>query len=170
MASAAPPKHSSPRQTVQSPADSDHSIMPTPRTAPTTMRAQGFASYSVRGVQERMRFRFYSGGRLGGIRLQLRMAFSLSRLAQERPWALELLAAVVGLVLGVTLMPVLIFYAGVAALGRFDGASLGHLYASLFEGLREASIASWMVFLGPYGLYVLFRALHSWWRASARLN
>jgi hypothetical protein len=117
-----------------------------------------------------MRFRFYSGGRRGGIRLQLRMAFSLSRLAQERPWALELLAAVVGLVLGVTLMPVLIFYAGVAALGRFDGASLGHLYASLFEGLREASIASWMVFLGPYGLYVLFRALHSWWRASARLN
>jgi len=67
-------------------------------------------------------------------------------------------------------MPVLIFYAGVATLGRFDGASLGALYASLFRGLKEASIASWVVFLGPYGLYVLFRALRAWWRASARLN
>jgi hypothetical protein len=78
--------------------------------------------------------------------------------------------ACIGLLLGVALMPVLIFYAGVAALGRFDGASLGRLYSSLFEGLREASIASWVVFLGPYGLYLLFRALRAWWRASARLS
>jgi len=81
-----------------------------------------------------------------------------------------LIVAGVALFLGLTLMPVLIFYAGVAALGRFDGASLGHLYSSLFDGLREASIASWVVFLGPYGLYLLFKALRSWWRASARLN
>jgi len=27
-----------------------------------------------------------------------------------------------------------------------------------------------VVFLGPYGLYLLFKALRSWWRASARLN
>jgi hypothetical protein len=104
------------------------------------------------------------------IRLQLDMAFSFHRLARDSPWAAELVAAGVGLLLGVTLMPVLIFYAGVAALGRFDGASLGHLYASLFTGLSEASIASWVVFLGPYGLYLLFRALRSWWRASASLG
>ena len=98
------------------------------------------------------------------------MDFDFARLAEERPWAAELIVAGVALLLGLTLMPVLIFYAGVAALGRFDGASLGHLYSSLFEGLREASIASWVVFLGPYGLYLLFKALRSWWRASARLN
>jgi hypothetical protein len=98
------------------------------------------------------------------------MALNLARLAEERPWAAELLAAGIGLFMGITLLPALIFYAGVAALGRFDGASLGHQYASLFEGLREASIASWVVFLGPYGLYLLFRALRAWWRASARLN
>lgn len=94
---------------------------------------------------------------------------SIRRLANDRPWAAELLVAALGLLLGVTLMPVLIFYAGAAALGRFDGASLGHLYSSLFEGLQEASIASWAVFLGPYGLYLLFRALRGWWRVSARL-
>jgi hypothetical protein len=97
------------------------------------------------------------------------MALSIRRLLSDRPWAAESLAAAIGLVSGVVLMPLLIFYAGVAALGRFDGASLGHLYSSLFEGLREASVASWIVFLGPYGLYLLFRALRAWWRASARL-
>jgi hypothetical protein len=96
------------------------------------------------------------------------MALSIRRLLSNRPWAAELLVAAIGLVLGLALMPVLIFYAGVAALGRFDGASLGHLYSTLFEGLREASAASWIVFLGPYGLYLLFRALRAWWRASAR--
>jgi hypothetical protein len=98
------------------------------------------------------------------------MAFNLRRLAEERPWAAELSMAGIGLLLGLVLMPVLIFYAGVATLGRFDGAGLGHLYGSLFRGLREASTASWVVLLGPYGLYVLFRALRAWWRASARLN
>ena len=98
------------------------------------------------------------------------MDFNFARLAEERPWAADLIVAGVALFLGLTLMPVLIFYAGVGALGRFEGAGLGHLYSSLFEGLREASIASWVVFLGPYGLYLLFKALRSWWRASARLN
>jgi hypothetical protein len=95
------------------------------------------------------------------------MVLNLTHLAEQRPWAAELVAAGIGLLFGVTLLPALIFYAGVAALGRFDGASLGRLYSSLFEGLRESSIASWVVFLGPYGLYLLFRALRAWWRASA---
>lgn len=81
-----------------------------------------------------------------------------------------MLIAGVGLLLGLTVLPVLIFYAGVGSLGRYDGAGLGNLYSSLFEGLKEASIASWVVFLGPYGLYLLFRALRAWWRASARLD
>jgi hypothetical protein len=98
------------------------------------------------------------------------MAFNFRQFAQDSPWAVELVAAGVGLLLGVTLLPVLIFYAGVAVLGRFEGAGLGHLYSSLFAGLTQASIASWVVFLGPYGLYLLFRALRAWWRASARFN
>lgn len=81
---------------------------------------------------------------------------------------MELALAALGLLIGVALMPVLIFYAGAAALGRFEGASLGHLYHSLFSGLGQASIASWAVLLGPYGLYLLFRGLRAWWRASAR--
>jgi len=97
------------------------------------------------------------------------MAFSSRRFVEDSSWGAELVAAGVGLLLGLVLMPVLIFYAGVTALGRFEGATLGHLYSSVFQGLREGSVASWIVILGPYGLYLLFRALRSWWRASARL-
>jgi hypothetical protein len=96
------------------------------------------------------------------------MAFSIRKLANDRPWAAELVVAGVGLALGLVVLPVLIFYAGVASLGRYEGASLGHLYSSLFEGLKQASMASWIVFLGPYGLYLLFRALRAWWRAGAK--
>jgi hypothetical protein len=97
------------------------------------------------------------------------MAFSFRRFGSS-PWGFEFTVAAVGLLIGVTLMPVLIFYAGVAALGRFDGASLGGLFSSIFAGIREASVASWVVLLGPYGLYLLFKALRAWWRASARLG
>jgi hypothetical protein len=98
------------------------------------------------------------------------MAFNFRQFAEDSPWAAELVTATAGLLLGVTLMPILIFYAGAATLGRFEGAGLGHLYGSLFLGLKEASIASWVIFLGPYGLYLLFRALRAWWRASAKFN
>jgi len=98
------------------------------------------------------------------------MAHDFRSFAKNSPWGVELVAAALSLLLGIILMPILIFYAGVATLGRFEGASLGHLYGSVFAGLREASIAPWVVFLGPYGLYLLFRALRGWWRASAKFN
>ena len=93
-----------------------------------------------------------------------------SRVGLGSPWSAELGLAAIGLLIGVALMPVLIFYAGAATLGRFEGASLGRLYHSLFLGLGEASIASWAVLLGPYGLYLLFKGLKAWWRASAGLT
>jgi hypothetical protein len=78
--------------------------------------------------------------------------------------------AALSLLIGIGLMPVLIFYAGAATLGRFEGASLPRLYHSLLVGLGQASIASWAVLLGPYGLYLLFRGLKVWWRAGAHLT
>jgi hypothetical protein len=92
------------------------------------------------------------------------------RLGLTSPWSMELGLAVLGLLIGVGLMPILIFYAGVFALGRYEGTSLGHLYQSLFLGLRDASIASWAVLLGPYGLYLLFKGLRAWWRGGAQLT
>ena len=94
----------------------------------------------------------------------------LGRAGLTSPWSAELAIAALGLLIGIALMPVLIFFAGIATLGRYEGASLGHLYRSLYAGLAQGSIASWVVLLGPYGLYLLFKSLRAWWRASARLT
>jgi hypothetical protein len=95
------------------------------------------------------------------------LKISVGAWLHSRPWVFEAAIAVLGLIVGVALMPILIFYAGAAALGRYEGASIGALYTSLFTGLQEGSVASWLVFLGPYALYLLFRLLRLWWRAGA---
>jgi hypothetical protein len=93
-----------------------------------------------------------------------------SHLGLASPWSIELAIAAAGLVVGVAVMPLLIFYAGALTLGRYEGAGLGPMYHSLFSGLRDGSLASWTVLLGPYGFYLLFRGLRAWWRASAHLT
>jgi hypothetical protein len=87
----------------------------------------------------------------------------------RQPLVFELLGLGVCLFIGIVLMPIIIFYVGAASLGRYEGAALGPLYGSVFAGLKEPSSAAWIVILGPYGLFLLFRALRVWWRASAKL-
>lgn len=127
------------------------------------IRAQGLASYKLRGIQWRM-------GRFYPLPAVHRDWFTIAPMNwPKQPWIVELLAAGAALAIGVALMPILIFYIGVASLGRYEGASLGALYGSVFNGLKEPSLAAWLVILGPYALYLLFRGLKAWWRASAQL-
>ena len=93
----------------------------------------------------------------------------IRRFGETRPWVLELGAAGIGLILGLALMPSLIYLAGSTILGRYEGASLRSAYASLFNAAAGGSVASWIVILGPYGLYLIFRGLRAWWRVSANL-
>ena len=75
----------------------------------------------------------------------------------------------IALLTGFALMPVIIFFAGSSLLGRYEGASVGRIYESVYRGLETGSVASWIVLLGPYGVYLIFKGLRSWWRASAKL-
>jgi hypothetical protein len=93
----------------------------------------------------------------------------IERFGEARPWVLELAAAGIGLILGLGVMPCLIFLAGSTLLGRYDGASLRSTYVTVFDGAAAGSVASWIVILGPYALYLLFRALRAWWRAGANM-
>jgi hypothetical protein len=116
---------------------------------------------------------FYRAGRFApGFVYNWRMTIrrTLRGAGLTSPWSVELALAAFGLLIGVGIMPVLIFYAGAASLGRYEGASLGRLYHSLFTGLGEPSIASWVVLLGPYGLYLLFKVLRAWWQANTHLT
>ena len=84
-------------------------------------------------------------------------------------WAQEAGLAILALSLGFGVLPLVIFLAGSTILGRYEGASPARVYEGLYRGLGLGSVASWIVVLGPYGLYLLFKGLGLWWRASARL-
>ena len=99
----------------------------------------------------------------------MRFSQLFGRLGRSRGWSREILLTGLTLAFGLALMPVLIFYAGSSLLGRYEGASLAHMFRSVYAGLETGSAASWIVLLGPYGLYLLFRALKRWWRLSAGL-
>jgi len=87
----------------------------------------------------------------------------------RRGWSRELWFTGIALAVGFALMPVLIFWVGSSVLGRYDGASVHGIFESVYNGLKAGSAASWIVLLGPYGLYLAYKALRLWWRASAKL-
>lgn len=96
----------------------------------------------------------------------MRFAHILKGPGSAGGWPRELLLTAIALIVGFTLMPVLVFFAGSALLGRYEGASVGRLFSSIYEGLRRGSPASWIVLLGPYALWLASRALRLWWRAG----
>jgi hypothetical protein len=98
------------------------------------------------------------------------MGFSqyYQRLGLSGGWSRELWLTGIALAVGFGLMPVLIFFLGSSLLGRYEGASLHRIFETVYAGVRSGSAASWIVLLGPYGLYLIFRGLVLLWRAGAR--
>jgi hypothetical protein len=99
----------------------------------------------------------------------MRFSQLFGRLRRSQGWPREVVLTGLALAFGFALLPVLIFYAGSSLLGRYEGASIGRMFQSLYRGLQTGSSASWIVLLGPYGLYLVFKGLRLWWRASAKL-
>lgn len=94
---------------------------------------------------------------------------NLKRWGAAGEWGREAGLAIVALGLGFGVMPALIFYVGSSVLGRYEGAAIARMYDTVYRGLGSGSVAAWVVVLGPYGLYLIFRMLRLWWRLSARL-
>jgi hypothetical protein len=70
----------------------------------------------------------------------------------------ELLAAAICLVVGVLVMPCLIFACGRLVLGPYAHGNLFALWRDFLHGLGAGSQASWFILLGPYLLLWLLRA------------
>ena len=73
---------------------------------------------------------------------------------------------VAGILAGFLLLPALIYVAGSSVLGKYEGASMGNLYGSVYRGLAHGNLASWIVVLGPAALILLGRGLKPLWNAG----
>ena len=71
-----------------------------------------------------------------------------------------------GILAGFLLLPALIYLAGTAMLGRYEGASMGNLYGSIYRGLGHGNLASWIVVLGPAALILIGQGLKPLWNAG----
>jgi hypothetical protein len=76
----------------------------------------------------------------------------------------ELITLAAGLVAGLLLLPAAIYFVGQALLGGYlrsarDTASSGPLtlWADFVAGLRDGSLAHWIVLLAPYVTYLLWK-------------
>lgn len=86
------------------------------------------------------------------------------RYRRTRGLTRELLTLGLCLVLGLLLMPILIFLVGRAELGPYANGSLWSLLGDYYVTLAKGSLAFWLVALGPYGALWLLRGLRLWFR------
>jgi len=72
----------------------------------------------------------------------------------------ELLFTAVWLVVGLLLLPALIFFVGGALLGAYgENAGLGRFYGDFFGDLGEPSVRAWAIALGPLVLISILRLI-----------
>src|ERR1700753_4294484 len=97
----------------------------------------------------------------------MRFSHFLQRLGLSGGWTQELWLTAIALAVGFGLMPVLIYAIGSSVLGGDEGSSVHRIFETTYAGLQSGSLASWIVLLGPYALYLIFRVLRFFWRLNA---
>jgi hypothetical protein len=76
-----------------------------------------------------------------------------------RAWLRELMLAALCLVLGIVVMPCLIFAMGRGSLGPYEHGGVFALWRDFLVGLSRGSEAFWFVALSPYLLLCVLRLL-----------
>lgn len=71
----------------------------------------------------------------------------------------ELLIAGGALLVGLIVLPLMIYAAGQLTLGPYHNGGFGTLLKDFYQGLLQGSLAHWMVVLGPYLFLSAFRGL-----------
>ncbi len=86
------------------------------------------------------------------------------RFRRTRGLQRELLTLALCLLLGLVVMPILIWIVGSAQLGRYTNGGLGSLLKDYFVELAKGSFVYWLVALGPYVAVWLLRGLRYWFK------
>ena len=79
----------------------------------------------------------------------------------------ELLWLLIGLPLGLLLLPVLIWLVGARTFGPYAGGEAGDLVNHFFQGLGQGAPTFWLVAVGPYVGLLLLRVLVQAFRGPA---
>ena len=82
----------------------------------------------------------------------------------QPPLRFELTTLAAALLVGLFVLPVLIFIAGRSTLGAYANGGLWALFADYFRGLAAGYLSNWMAVIGPYVFALLARILAFVWR------
>lgn len=74
------------------------------------------------------------------------------------PIVRELVVLFGALLIGITLMPLGVYFVGERVLGAYGtGQGFGAFWGDFFRGLGSGAMAQWLLFVGPYALVQFFR-------------
>lgn len=76
---------------------------------------------------------------------------------------------VAALLLGITLIPVAVYFTGHEVLGDYAGGGLFRFWGDFFLALYRGQLPWWLLALGPYALVMFTRATRAAFRRSARV-
>lgn len=88
----------------------------------------------------------------------------LVALRSSSPLTRELLWLLACLIVGVTLLPIAVYYTGVRVLGPYTGGGLWSFWGDFFRGLGHGGGPWWLIVAGPYALLLFVRAVRAGWR------
>ena len=81
-------------------------------------------------------------------------------LSQPR-WIFEPVTCGLMLLVGLIVMPALIYIAGRITLREYQNGAVFALYFDYYKGLAEMRESCWIATLGPYGFFMLYRAFRA---------
>lgn len=84
----------------------------------------------------------------------------------QSPLRFELTVLAVALVLGLLVLPLLIYLAGRLTLGSYANGRPLALLGDYLRGLANGHLSVWIAVLGPYGFILLGRLFAAIWRRS----
>ena len=87
-----------------------------------------------------------------------------------KPPVRELLLFLVLLLLGMTVLPLAVFYVGDLVFGGYGGDGFGHFLETLLKRLGSADRFVWLLVLSPYVVFQLFRITRIAWRLAGQTS
>lgn len=74
------------------------------------------------------------------------------------PVVREIVLLIAALLIGITLMPIGVYFVGERVLGAYGtDQGLGSFWGDFFRGLGRGAMAQWLLFVGPYALLQFLR-------------